>query len=393
MKSIRLRRVATSIVTKSDGSAAPFLGLEHLEGGSGRLLVDPLPSKEATDALVFETDDVLFGKLRPYLAKSFMSLAGGTCTSEFLVLRPGPSTCPRFLYYLTKSDPFLGWATATSYGSQMPRTSWESMSDFATWLPSLNDQRRIADFLDAESARIDRLVALRERQVVVETERFTSLREVEIELAPGGEEQPLLRLTNPRRPINYGVLMPGAALEVGVPLIEAGDVMRGPIQISTLRRTEETIEMDFSRSRLRQGDLVMAIRGSVGGVQIVPRTPPAILNVTRDAARIAPGRNVVSAFLRHALLTRSTQDWLFLRLTGAAVKGYNIEDIRKVPVRIRPHAEQVRIAKRLDDAERYLLRVRHLMARSKSLLIERRQAVITAAVTGQLDVTTAGGAA
>jgi type I restriction enzyme, S subunit len=312
-------------------------------------------------------------------------------TQAFVTWTCRPELDSRYLLLLLRA--MGGEWKRLAYGSTHQTIYMPDLEALRVPLPPIAEQRRIADFLHSETARIDRITAVRQRQAKVEMERFESLREALVELAPGGVVQPLLRLTDPRRPINYGVLMPGERVEDGIPLIEAGDIMRGPIRIDSLRRTVPAIESEFSRSRLRADDLVMAIRGSVGGVQVVPIGSPGILNVTRDAARIAPAQAVVAGYLRHALLTRRVQDWLTLRLTGAAVKGFNIEDIRKVPVRISSEAEQSRIKRAVDEAEQHVSRVHRLMSQSVALLAERRQGLITAAVTGQLDVTTARGAA
>jgi len=250
-------------------------------------------------------------------------------------------------------------------------------------------QRRIADFLDDQVALLDRAVELRHRQGALEAERFANLREALIEGDEQAPRTPLLHLVDPTRPINYGVLMPGPRHEDGIPLVEAGDVMRGPLKLPELRRTELAIEREFKRSRLRPGDLVMAIRGSIGAVQILPGGTD-IVNVTRDAARISlDGRIALNTYVRHALSTRRVQDWLRLRILGSAVTGINIGDLRRVPV-VRPALSVQRSrAAELDKAEAYLDEIARLMGRSRALLVERKQAIITAAVTGRFDVATA----
>ncbi|MFC5941885.1 restriction endonuclease subunit S [Micromonospora harpali] len=256
-------------------------------------------------------------------------------------------------------------------------------------LPSPEEQRRIADFLDEQTVLIDRVIALRQRQTELEVERFEELRESVVEGDKRALRPPLINLIEQTRPINYGVLMPGPRVEDGIPLVEAGDVMRGPICLTRLRLTEPRIEAEFKRSRLREGDLVMAIRGSVGGVQIVPGGA-GVLNVTRDAARISPNPTIaVSAYVRHALSTRRAQDWLRIRITGSAVTGINIGDLRKAPVVMTDLKAQRERARELDEAEGYLADFKQFMLRGRSLLIERKQALIAAAVTGRIDVTTA----
>lgn len=392
MTSTTLRRVVRLSLAKDVPGVRPTISLEHVEQAAASLADTEIPESPAGDSIAFEPGDVLFSKLRPYLAKSLLVTRPMFGSSEFLAMQPDATRLDsRYLLYITLSTPWLDWAVATSYGTKMPRTSWDQMADFSFMLPALNEQRRIADFLDDQVARLDRLRELRSNQVQLFRDRFADLRETLVET--GVAYTPLKELTSRARPINYGVLMPGPEIPDGIPLVEAGDVVRGAIRVAALRRAAPEIELEFRRSRLRRGDCVMAIRGSIGAVQTIPSLSETV-NVTRDAARIvpSPGR-VRSEFLRQALTTRRAQDWLRLRAGGAAVKGINIADLRRLPTPCPPLDEQLRIEKELIEAERDNLRAQQLVASFDTLTVERKQSLITAAVTGQFDVTTARGMA
>ncbi|MBC7077582.1 MAG: restriction endonuclease subunit S, partial [Synergistales bacterium] len=189
----RLRHVARNKIEKSTGEPAPFIGLEDVAAGAGRLATEELEPKAATDALVFAPGDVLFSKLRPYLAKSLAPEISGTCTSELLVMRPGPELDRRYLLYMSLSVPWLEWAITTSYGTKMPRTSWEAMADFAFGLPSLEEQRRIADFLDTETTRLDQVLQAREQQSALLAVREGLRCQEIIDSLAGAEHVPLRR--------------------------------------------------------------------------------------------------------------------------------------------------------------------------------------------------------
>ncbi len=280
---VRLRRLVTNVVTKSDGKSSRFLGLEHLESGSGRLSVDPLPSKEAPDALVYEADDVLFGKLRPYLAKSYLATQHGTCTSELLVMRAGPAIDPRFLHYLTLSAPFLGWAATTSYGSQMPRTSWEAMSDFATWLPEVDEQRRVAAFLDVETTRIDRLSELRGSTAeLVKAWRQSALSE--LFSTQGWQQEKLKHLLV--RGICYGVLVPNFVPSDGVPLIRVSDLDDLRHRAVELVQIDRAQSNEYRRTVVEVGDLLVTVVGATAGkAALVPEVARGF-NISRAVARV-----------------------------------------------------------------------------------------------------------
>lgn len=171
MNEVRLKNLVTHIVEKNDGTLREFVALENLHSGSGSLNSGELEFKAAEDSLQHKKGDVLFSKLRPYLAKSHLAKVARTGTSELMVLRAGRDLDSRYLFYTSLSRPWIDWAVATSYGSKMPRTSWEGMADYRLHVPPLEEQRRIADFLDAETSRIDELVALTRVQLTVLAER------------------------------------------------------------------------------------------------------------------------------------------------------------------------------------------------------------------------------
>jgi hypothetical protein len=155
----RLRTLATILTERGDGSQLPYIALENVAGGEGRLLSDAvLEDRDSSDAVPVQPGDVLFGKLRPYLAK-VLHVDGEVCASpELLAVRPGDDLDSRYLYYVCLSKPFLDWAVATSYGVKMPRTSWDLLSQYRPFLPEIRDQRRIADYLDTQCLRINAAV-------------------------------------------------------------------------------------------------------------------------------------------------------------------------------------------------------------------------------------------
>jgi type I restriction enzyme S subunit len=313
-------------------------------------------------------------------------------STEFVVLDP-IGIDRRFLAYLLASEATRQQldSAVRSVTRSHQRVDPEVITQMRVALPQDDDQRRIADFLDDQVARIDNIVDTRRRQIDLELELFQDFRETEVESDPSSPRLPLIHLTQRDRPINYGVLMPGPRLEAGIPLVEAGDVMRGPIRPDELRLTAPAIEAEYARSRLLPGDLVMAIRGSIGAVQIVPGVD-GVLNVTRDAARISLDRRLgASAYVRHAMTTRRVQDWFRLRVLGSAVTGINIGDLRKVPIVVPSFSVQQARAEAVDAAEQKVLRTQALMRQSLAALTELRRSLITAAVTGEFDVSSADG--
>jgi type I restriction enzyme S subunit len=153
----------------------PYLGLEHIESKTGRLLLEtPVEQVEST-VNIFESGDVLFGKLRPYLAKAALVDFAGTCTTELLALRPDLDTEGKHLFYFILSDGFIKLVSSMTYGAKMPRVSSEQIGNIAVPFPPLPEQRAIATFLDRETSTLDTLIAKKARLIELLREKRTAL--------------------------------------------------------------------------------------------------------------------------------------------------------------------------------------------------------------------------
>jgi type I restriction enzyme S subunit len=173
----RLKLVAPSRMSKLDSKPdnALYVGLENVESWTGRLLLDNQP--ESVDSIVasFNPGDVLFGKLRPYLAKVARPDFAGVCTSEILPLRPGTKCSQSYVMYCLLNAPYIRWLDSLTYGTRMPRVSPEQVGCSFVPVPPELEQRAIADFLDRDTAKIDALVAKKERLIELLREKRTAL--------------------------------------------------------------------------------------------------------------------------------------------------------------------------------------------------------------------------
>ena len=171
-----------------------YIGMENVESWTGKILNTDL---EVTGLVnTFEAGDVLFGKLRPYLAKAVLANASGQCSSEFLVMKP-KVVSGRFLHLLLLSDGFVRTVDSATYGTKMPRANWETVGGIGIVIPKVSEQQAIADFLDRETTKIDALIAKIERVIKLLEEYRTALISAavtgKIDVRDGGEEEQSLR--------------------------------------------------------------------------------------------------------------------------------------------------------------------------------------------------------
>ena len=309
------------------------------------------------------------------------------CGYHLAIARPTSDVHPRYLTWALRSRPALHHLSAHATGiSRYGLAISDIRGTPLSWV-EIEEQRRIADFLDDRVVRIDRIIAARKSQLALVGEAQGA----EIDMLVRGSRsntRPLQALTDPTRPIQYGIVLPGPDFPGGIPIIKGGDIGSGRLTRLELNRTDPRIEQAYLRSRVRPGDFVIAIRGSVGELDDVPEALE-LANLTQDSARIAP-YGCDPQWLRVALTSPTVQAGIARVITGATVKGINIEDLRRVSIPVPTQPDQCRIARAGSEVSRSGNGHRAALRRSIDLLAEYKQSLITAAVTGELDVTTAG---
>lgn len=156
----------------------------------------------------------------------------------------------------------------------------------------------------------------------------------------------LNELVDQRRPIVYGILMPGYGWAGGIPVVKVKDIVDGQICTENLLLTSPQIDREYSRSRLQGGDLLFTIRGTVGRTAFVP----AMLNqanITQDTARLAIN-GIDARFVRAFLQMPTATRFIAIHTLGVAVQGINLRDVRRIPIARPPAAEATDLSNHID---------------------------------------------
>ena len=144
---------------ESKNSNKRYIGMENIESFTGKINDIPLIAEGIANS--FYKDEILFGKLRPYLAKSYLADFDGICSTEFLVYRSTKVLNNRFALNIFLSYGFIDAVNASTYGSKMPRANAEFISNMFLAIPPLSEQKQIIDYLDKQTAKIDQAIALK----------------------------------------------------------------------------------------------------------------------------------------------------------------------------------------------------------------------------------------
>ena len=183
---LSLRNIASSSSIK--------IGLENIEGGSGRYI--STDGKFDGDGIQFNTGDIVYGKLRPYLRKVWLATFEGNAVGDFFVFRNKRNSYPHYIKWLFLSDGFSEAVNSSVYGAKMPRVSSDFILSLPFFLPPLSEQQRIASYLDKKCGEIDELIALQEKMIAqlkeykhaVITEAVTKGLDPNAKLVPSGIE-------------------------------------------------------------------------------------------------------------------------------------------------------------------------------------------------------------
>ena len=394
----RLKFTAPLVTERAETRCNP-IALENIEGWTGTLV--PTDSQFEGEGTQFRTGDILFGKLRPYLAKIHLATRAGEAVGDFHVVRPTSDVYGKFLQHSMLRREFIDIIDGTTFGSKMPRASWEALGGMPTALPPLPEQRAIAAFLDRETAKINGLVAeqqrlielLKEKRQAVISHAVTKGLDPKAPMKPSGVEWlgdvpahwVTRKLTRAFQTIGSGTTPRSdnlAYYEPGhVPWVNTGDLTDGELSSCEKLVSLMAVE-DYPSLRVYPaGSLLVAMYGATTG-----KLGLLGFDATVNQACCAfVGNDLIRArFLFYWLLGYRTQ--LLSLASGGGQPNISQEVLRGLRVAAPTPAEQDRIVEYLLDAS---AQADTLIAQAESaitLLQERRSALISAAVTGQIDV-------
>ena len=391
MNTLRLRHLVDQ-VTSPPTKAAPGLALEHLESESGRLVQGvetTIQPPENSGQVAVLPGDVLFGKLRPYLSKSIVADQPYSASTEFVCMRTHDKVSPRWLGYVVRAQPFIDWTVMGSEGSKMPRTSWEKIGNYRTPVPPLATQQAIADYLDTETARIDAISEKKKRMIELleETERSLvdaifsdDLTDKRLRLARVARLQTGLTLDS-KRESGHGA--------VSRPYLRVANVQADRLDLTEVKVVTVPREL-AQRTALRPGDVLMTEGGDLdklGRGTVWQGEIPDCLHQNHVFAVRPMASKLRPEFL--AALTRTSDARRYFESTGtrstnlASTNSVKVLDFR-IPVPSLTE-QQERLA-HFDKRTAPLKKACARLTEQVNLLMEKRQALITAAVTGELDI-------
>ncbi|MCX4570323.1 restriction endonuclease subunit S [Streptomyces albogriseolus] len=384
--------VTTPDVSRRGNSLAPLMETEQKISELGM----------ANSAAVLHSTDTVMLSRTASIGYSVRIGRPMATTQAFVTWSAGPSLDSRYLLLVLRAMK-QEWQKL-AYGSTHLTIYMPDLEALRVPLPPLDEQRRIADFLDAENARIDKMLTTGSRLQQILQER----RDVQQSLLLRGASKsggrtfhpilgdlpdswpivPLKRLV-PR--IGVGVVVDPSSYfsDEGVPFLRGSNITPQGIDLTDVKRMSESDSRALWRSRLTTGDVVVIRAGYPGRAAVVPEE----LNGANCASLIVlkKGDRLLPEYLEAYFNSPLGKAYVDSVRYGAAQEQINVSHVVDFMVPVPAPDEQAALVAELAQAGNKVRTLQEKATRQEILLEERRQALITAAVTGQFDVSTASG--
>lgn len=294
---------------------------------------------------------------------------------------------PDYLHHLIRSRPFQEeyFRFGTGIVDDLWSTRFSRMAQIRIPLPSVETQRRIADYLDWETGQIDETIARIDRVVELLEERHQAF--VDSCVQNSGKYAPLSLVIKQSQTGPFGTQLSAEEyVPGGIPIINPTHIQDEKIvpekHISVSASTFERLK----RFALSEGDLILGRKGDVRKSALMKASDlPALCG--SDSLFLRPDLNQVNpSFLRWWFRSSEAFEHLSTHSVGATLAGLNQEIIQLTRVPLPPLDEQSNIVQRLEEDTSSNALMKEKAQTMRDLLLERRSAVITDAVTGRIEV-------
>lgn len=358
----------------------------------------------------FADDDVVIAKITPCFENGKGAIAAGLTngvalgTTELHVVRAGPELDPRFLFYISISEHFRKIGESEMYGAGGQKRIPDSfIKDFRAAIPPVGEQRIIARFLDCETACIDTLIdrkrrllaLLEEKRLAVITQAVTKGLDPAAPMKNTGipwlgEVPAHWRTLKIKYAVSHVVdclhTTPNYDGELKYPAVRTADVDRGKLLIEQVRLVSEDVYLErIQRLRPQAGDILYSREGERFGMAAL--VPPNIeLCLGQRMMMFRAKVEMRSDYFMWALNSEAIYQQVILYTGGATSPHINIGDIINFSVPCPPLEEQSAIGAYIDRQCTHIEKMQVKLETGIARLQEYRSALITAAVTGKIDL-------
>jgi type I restriction enzyme S subunit len=191
------------------------------------------------------------------------------------------------------------------------------------------------------------------------------------------------QLSDATRSITYGVIKLGEQFADGIPTLRSSDVRHLRIDLSHVKRISPDIANGYQRTFLRGGEVLVTVRGTLGGVAVASDACRGF-NISREVAMISLVEPKLGSVISMFLGSVSMQNWLLRRTKGIAYIGVNIETLKETPIPLAPQKEQQRIVEDVDQRLSVIAKAEVSLSTALARAERLRQSILQRAFSGKL---------
>jgi type I restriction enzyme, S subunit len=388
----RLGHALEKIDERIPGIDLPLMSVSQTRGVIRRSELTDMPQRaESLDEYkVCRQGDIVFNKMKIRSGAMGVAPEDGLVTYHYEVMRLRDGMDARYIVHLMKSSWFTseliarerGISAGGEYGGiRTTEVPFKVLRTIEAHLPEECEQQQIADYLDRETDRIDTLIEEQQRLIEMLRERRVAVLSAMFNTGPSIETTKVGRLLAARP--SYGVLVPKYVDEAdGVPFVRVGDLLNFAPERPMLAIAPEQSD-EYSRTKIVGGEVLLGVVGKMGQAALAPQWL-AGANVARAVAVLRCKDPAVAPLLCTWLGSINFLCQAELATSGDSIQPtLGMKDLARFDINlpISPNAA-VNLAGRLAKIDALIAET----ARFNELSKERRSALITAAVTGQIDV-------
>jgi type I restriction enzyme S subunit len=396
----------------STGWTPPTNDASSFEGDNRWANISDLGERVVTDtAKRISNDAVASAGIKPAEAGNLLysfklsigqvSFAGAKMYTNEAIATFSPSDLVdlRFAYYAL---PFLLEKNAAEniYGAKLLNQAL--IRSALLLIPPLREQVTVADFLDRETAKIDALVAEQERLIALLKEKRQAVISHAVTKGLNPDEKMVdsgspwigqvpahwgvarLRYVSPQITVGIVVEPSKYYVDEGVPALRSLNIRPGKVVLNNLVYLSESSNELLGKSKLFFGDIVAVRTGQPGTAAVIPRELNGCNCI--DLIIIRQPHTGDSEYLCRYLESDAAVSQFLHGSGGAIQQHFNVSAAQDLVVPVPPFEEQIAIREFVQNEMRTIDNLVEEAYRAKDLLLVRRGALITAAVTGQIDV-------
>ncbi len=387
-----------------------YIGLEHIEKDTGRLTIDVAESNINTIKNKFYTNQILYGKLRPYLNKVYLATQSGVCSTDILVFNVSEATDSKYALHFILSRQFVNDMSANTSGVNLPRVSTKYINSYKFPLAPLPEQRAIASKIEQLFSELDNGIAnLKTAKSKLEIYRQAILKQAfEGNLTKDWrKKQPKnhgnhvnqknhsadnlpetwkwVKLSEVANHITDGDHQAPPKASEGIPFITISNIDKSTnrIDFSNTFYVEKEYYFNLKENRKPQkGDILYTVTGSFG--------IPVLIDFIKDfcfqrhIGLIRPLESINQKWLYWLLQTRLVYGQASEKATGTAQKTVALSILRNITIPFCPIEEQTQIVQEIETRLSVCDKLNEAIEQSLEKAQALRQSILKKAFEGKL---------